>query len=86
MCIRDSPATVELDERGIAEFNITYAQENANWIRVELRATASVSGSEFTETQIFRLEGSADDFSEEDVDPPGNPSPYGVTSSCFDSF
>lgn len=79
------PATADLDDRGIGEFVITYAQENANWIQVRLRAIASVTGSEFAETQVFFLEGLADDFNRADIDPPGNPSPYGVSNVCTDA-
>lgn len=79
------PATIQLDDQGTGQFNLTYAQQYANWIRVELRAVASVSGTEYGETQTFDLPGSAADFSDEKVEPPGNPSPYGISTSCFDT-
>ena len=76
------PATAELDDRGIGEFLLTYAQEDTGWILVELRAVASVTGSEFAETQIFALPGLADDFNQQNVPPPGQVSPYGQDGDC----
>lgn len=79
------PATIQLDDQGTGQFNLTYAQQYANWIRIELRAFASVSGTEYGETQTFDLPGAASDFSDEKIEPPGNPSPYGISTSCFDT-
>lgn len=79
------PTTVPLDDAGTAEFNLTYAQQYANWIQVELRAVASVSGTESVETQIFTLPVAASDIDDERESPPGNPSPFGNGTLCTDS-
>lgn len=80
------PTTVALQTDGTAQFNLTYAQQYANWVQVELRAIASVSGTEVTETQTFFLPGAASDFSDENVNPPGNPSPFGTSDTCTNAF
>jgi hypothetical protein len=76
------PATVALDSDGVAEFFLTYAQDRAYWIKVRLRATASVAGSESVTETDFVLPGIASDFNDCDVSPPGQVSPYGTGSSC----
>ncbi|MEN8720661.1 MAG: hypothetical protein ABF296_10415 [Oceanococcaceae bacterium] len=78
------PVTVPLDDTGTAQFNLTYAQQFANWVEVELRVIASVSGTEFLETQVFTLPVAASDVNNEDVNPPGNPSPFGTGALCTD--
>ncbi len=80
------PTTVALQTDGTAQFNLTYAQQYANWVQIELRAIASVSGTEVTETQTFFLPGAASDFSDENVNPPGNPSPFGTSYTCANAF
>lgn len=80
-----SQATVTTDADGFALFDLVYAQQFANWVVVELTARASVSGTEATEVLVFALEGIASDFTDENTEPPGNPSPFGDSNSCFDT-
>ncbi len=80
------PTTIALEADGTAQFNLTYAQQYAYWVQVELRAIASVSGTEAIETQTFYLPGAASDFSDEKVNPPGNPSPFGTGTNCNDTL
>ncbi len=77
-----APGVVPL-ENGVAQFEIEYPQDRANWVRVSLRATATVAGTEsFTETS-FVLPGSAADFTGcPDSSPPGSVSPYGTGDGC----
>jgi hypothetical protein len=70
------------DASGFAFFNVVYAQELANWVRVELTARASVAGSEATEVTRFILPILASELTNADASPPGNPSPFGVAASC----
>jgi hypothetical protein len=70
------------DASGFAFFNVVYAQELANWVRVELTARASVAGSEATEVTRFILPILARELTNKDASPPGNPSPFGVAASC----
>ncbi|MGB1556862.1 MAG: hypothetical protein ACPHCJ_03675, partial [Oceanococcaceae bacterium] len=80
------PSSVPLAGDGTGQFNLTYAQQYANWVQVELRVIASVFGTETTETQTFFLPGNAEDFSNPQVSPPGQPSPFGTSTTCFDAF
>jgi uncharacterized repeat protein (TIGR01451 family) len=76
------PATLPLDVDGKAQFNLTYPQDHAFWVQVTLRAIASVAGTESVKETSFVLPGLADDYSDCDVSPPGQISPYGTGSSC----
>ena len=67
------------DASGFAFFNVVYAQEYAQWVRVELSARATVAGSEAIERTIFVLPILASELTNKDVSPPGNPSPFGTT-------
>ena len=72
----------ETAEAGITNFQLVYPQQFGNWVAVELRAIATVAGTETIEAQRFILEISANDVSSADVSPPGNPSPFGVSDTC----
>jgi hypothetical protein len=78
------PSTVPLVD-GVADFDLTYPQDRAYWVAVTLRATASVAGSETVATTTFVLPGAAPDYSDCDVAPPGQISPYGTGLSCNSS-
>jgi hypothetical protein len=71
------------DASGFAFFNVVYAQELANWVRVDLTARASVAGSEATEVARFILPILASELTNAAVSPPGNPSPFGVNGCGF---
>ena len=74
------PRSPALSPDGTVQFNLRYPQDRGNWITLELRARAAVSGTEATEIASFRLP-----ISEDDADnPPGPVSPYGVAASCSD--
>ena len=68
--------TVETDANGFADFYILYPKENAYWVKVRLIATAIVGGSEGEDRSEFWLAGAAEDYTDEKVSPPGNPSPF----------
>lgn len=78
------PSTVALDPStgGTGQFFVTYPRDHASWVLVTLRAIASVSGSEATQTASFVLPGAAEDYNSASVTPPGQVSPYGVSKSC----
>ncbi|MEC9406873.1 MAG: Ig-like domain-containing protein [Pseudomonadota bacterium] len=76
------PNTVELDESGQGFFGISYPQNHSQWTRVRLRATATVSGTETVETVEFFLPGLAEDYTDPEVAPPGQTSPYGQPAGC----
>jgi adhesin/invasin len=68
--------TVETDANGFADFYIVYPKENAYWVKVRLVAASIVGGSEGEDRSEFWLAGAADDYTDEKVSPPGNPSPF----------
>lgn len=71
---------------GVARICVIYNQNRANWAQINLTATAGVSGSESTQSQPWVLVVSSDDIDDENVDPPGNPSPFGTSASCADTL
>ncbi|MGD2166711.1 MAG: Ig-like domain-containing protein [Gammaproteobacteria bacterium] len=77
--------TLTTDSNGFGFIDIFYPQEYAYYLEVELKATASVAGTETVEPTIFTLTGAAADFNSQDIAPPGVVSPFGVSNSCLDT-
>lgn len=75
-------STVVTDANGRATINIQYAESFAPWVRVRLRATAIVTGTESTKDADFVVSGSSEDFSDEAIPPAGVLSPFGLNASC----
>lgn len=73
-----APGDLTLDENGSVQFNVTYPQDHNGWTQIRLTATATVSGTESSNSTTFYLQGLASDFSQVDVPPPGVVSPYGA--------
>ena len=76
------PSTLPLDQNGSAEFTVTYPQNFSQWVRVRLRAIASVQGTETTSDATFILPVLASDVSNAAVAPPGQTSPFGTVGDC----
>lgn len=77
-------SSVTTDETGSAQFDVLYPQSFAQWVNVVISASASVTGTEFKESQEVFLAILADDLSLDTV-PPGQISPYGDSASCADT-
>ena len=73
---------ITTDENGFALVELFWPQEYAHYLDVTLEARTSVQGTESVESTTFQLDGSADDFNDEDVAPPGINSPFGTDGSC----
>ncbi|MHB8910599.1 MAG: fibronectin type III domain-containing protein [Syntrophales bacterium] len=72
------------DATGHATVQVVYARDYAYWVNVKLEAFANdLKGSTASATAVFTLPGSADDYNNEKVTPPGNPSPFGQSASCY---
>jgi adhesin/invasin len=78
------PGRIITDANGFAFFNVVYAREFASWIEVDLRARATVTGSEGLSHTVFFLPGLASDYTNCNVAPPGVVSPYGTAATCTD--
>ncbi|MFZ1830113.1 MAG: putative Ig domain-containing protein [Candidatus Competibacteraceae bacterium] len=74
---------VTTDSSGFAQFNVVYAAQFSNWVTVDLLATAKVTGSEATTVANFTLPILAAALTATGASPPGNPSPYGIATSCL---
>jgi hypothetical protein len=77
-----SPSSVTTDASGFALVNVTYPQEYAYYLDVDLSASASVSGTEFVRTSHFMVPGIATDFNTTNTSPPGPVSPFGTANAC----
>jgi fibronectin type 3 domain-containing protein len=71
------------DSTGHSTVSLVYAQDYAFWVNVRLEVRASLAGSTTSAFQTFDLPGSAKDYSDITIDPPGNPSPFGSNTTCY---
>jgi hypothetical protein len=78
------PGRIITDATGFAFFNVVYAREFASWIEVDLRARATVTGSEGLSHAVFFLPGLASDYTTCTAPPPGVVSPFGIATTCTD--
>jgi hypothetical protein len=78
--VASAPSPVTTGSDGTFEFGITYPQEYANWVEVELVASTTVAGTESRHSVVFWLPIAADEL-EDDPAPPGVVSPFG-TGAC----
>jgi len=77
-----SPANPVTNSSGLATVTITYGETYAQWVNIDLSATATVSGTEGTNTLNFWLPIDAQDVTSNVSGPAGNPSPFGTASIC----
>lgn len=76
--------TLTTDANGTGLVDVIYPQDFAQWVFVALQARTDVQGTEFTETSRFWLDIAATDVNNRDASPPGQPSPFGVSTDCGD--
>jgi hypothetical protein len=74
-----SVVTVTTDSQGFALLNLVYAESYASWVEVQLKATATVAGTESSNSATFWVRGMKSDFSEDGGPPAGVVSPFGET-------
>lgn len=79
-----SAATVTTNAQGIASFSVIYGMNYGSWLRVKLKATAGVSGTESVAELSYILSILADDAKLEEAPPGGGPSPFGIATVCTD--
>ena len=79
-----TPGTTTTDSGGRATISLVYAESYVPWVRVRLQVQAIVSGTAGSTTATFVVIGLSDDFSDENISPAGQVSPFGVAPSCTD--
>lgn len=67
---------------GRATLSLIYAESYAPWVEMELRTSATVSGTESNTRVSFITSGSATDFTNENLPPAGQVSPFGRVPSA----
>ena len=77
-----SETVVETNAGGIARICLIYNQDKANWVQLDMTATAGVSGTESSKTVQPVIPGLAADYTAITEDPPGRFSPYGELPGC----
>ncbi len=77
-----TPQSVTTDSTGNASVTVEYPEQYAYYVQVQLTASATVQGTEYSASQTFVLEGAVADFDSLTVAPPGTDSPYGIASVC----
>jgi hypothetical protein len=77
-------ADVLTDAQGFARVCVIYPRSVNLWADVELTAQLNVFGSEFSESQEFRLLALASDLKDELTEPAGRISPFGIATTCAD--
>jgi hypothetical protein len=70
---------------GFGVVDVYYPQDHATWVDVTLEAKTSVQGTETASASSFRLDILAEDVADENVTPPGDVSPFGLSGSCLDT-
>lgn len=70
------------DANGFGIIEVSWPQEYAYWLEVTLEVRLTVQGTEFVRSTTFLLTGSANDFTNESVAPPGVNSPFGTDGVC----
>ena len=65
------------DATGRATLSLLYAESYAPWVKVKLIVQATVTGTESSTEARFYVQGSAPDFSNPNVPPAGQISPFG---------
>jgi len=75
---------VVTDAQGFARVCVIYPRSVNLWADVELTAQLNVFGSEFSESQQFRLLALASDLKDEQTQPAGQISPFGTATTCAD--
>ena len=70
------------DANGFGIIEVSWPQEYAYWLEATLEVRLTVQGTEFVRSTTFLLSGSAQDFTNEAVAPPGVTSPFGTDGLC----
>lgn len=79
--VTSTPGTVTTGTDGSIQFNVTYAQQYALWVKVRLTASRTVAGTESLASSMFYLPIPTTEISSETAPPPGTTSPFGAGNS-----
>lgn len=74
--------TIVTDAQGQGTVSLIYAESFHPWVKIALRATAQVQGSEAIREATFIVPGLSTDLNKEDTPPAGVESPFGIKASC----
>jgi hypothetical protein len=83
--VSDVNPTGVTDASGFAQATISYPKNYASWAQVTLEASTGGAGAT-PATATFLLDGLASDYSDLNVAPPGDISPFGRSGSCANTL
>jgi hypothetical protein len=66
--------------------SLVYPRDRVYWLDVNLTIRGQASGTESSYTSLVHLMGLGSDYATQTVSPPGQTSPYGVSTLCSNSF
>ncbi len=75
--------TLKTDATGFSIINLQYAESYAYWVEIALKVSATVAGTESSNTATFFVPGLSADYTQQTVAPAGVVSPFGVVASCL---
>jgi len=75
--------TTTTDASGFGTLSLIYPEQYASWVRVKLEDRASVAGSEAVAVATFVLPGLNSDYADKKLSPPGDPSPFEISNTCY---
>ncbi|SDH61938.1 MULTISPECIES: Ig-like domain-containing protein [unclassified Duganella] len=74
--------SVTTDASGRAMVSLVYPRDRVYWLDVNLTIRGQASGTESRYTSLVHLSGLSTDYSTQNIRPPGEMSPYGVSTQC----
>ncbi len=77
---------VVTDANGRATVSLVYPRDRVYWLDVNLTIRGQAQGTEPSYTSLVHLLGLSTDYGNQAISPPGEFSPYGVSTSCSDSL
>ena len=79
-----SVTTATTDSTGHATVSVVYARDYAHWVTLNLEAFANdLKGSTASALVTLELSGAGEDYANEKISPPGHPSPFGTSTTCY---
>ena len=77
---------VVTDANGRATVSLVYPRDRVYWLDVNLTIRGQAQGTESSYTSLVHLLGLSTDYGNQNISPPGEVSPYGVSTSCTNSL
>jgi hypothetical protein len=81
-----SPSSLTTGTSGSSAFTLNYGEQYAPWVYFQIKATATVAGTETSAVFYYTAAPSVEDVSDANAPPSGRYSPFGQSTSCNDAL